>query len=335
MNDNPLSLLDNIRISNGDQELRNFFRSQFKSDCVSATEMLNDKNLHFSTLYVLKDDLPKKTIEKELIPTYRRALLLSDLLSGKYYGKQRYIPGVIEKKLRSKKDDYLSTLRWIVGTGGPEDNLGSKYEQIIERAAALLIKSYGDTTQLQALSEIIFARNRRKALIHELVWAFFEACSPDSLKLLALRLNSSDVRDAQLAKKLLSFIPGISGNPLNSRLSPYSTVSDWLDENRPFLCYTGESLHLSNMPMPYSVSLSAKYLCHPVSIHTGKPLMRYLPDEDKKLSIFEKLPEERQRQLAAFSWLLYRRNIYQWNKWIRLPVNEQYALASQMTEGYI
>lgn len=332
MNDKPLSLLDNIRISNGEQELRNFFRRQFKIDYAGATEMLNDKNLHFSTLYVLKDELPKKTIERELDPTYRRALLLARLLSGNYHGKQRESLKIIEKRLRSEKDVYEPALRWIVGTGGQEDNLGSKYEQIMERAAALLIKSYGDTTQLPALAEIIFARNRRKALIHELVWTFFEACNPDSLKLLASRLNSSDVRDAQLAKKLLSFIPGIADNSLNTRLSPYSTVSGWLDENKPFLCYTGESLHLSNMPMPYSVSQSAKYLCHPVSIHTGRPLMRYLPDENKKLSVFEKLPEERQQQLAAFSWFLYRRNIYQWNKWIRLSVNEQSALASQMTE---
>jgi len=335
MNDGPISLLDNIRISNGEQELRNFFRRQYEIDYVAASEMINDKDLHFSTLFVLKDDLPRKIIEKELNPTYRKALFLAGLLSSKYNGRQKDIPRVIEKRLRSKKDDYISSLRWIVGTGGPEDNLGSKYEQIIERAAALLVKSFGDTTQLPALAELIFARYRRKALIHELVWAFFEACSPDSLKLLASRLNSSDVRDAQLAKRLLSFIPGIADNSLNTRLSPFSTVSGWIDENRPFLCYTGENLHQSNTPMPYSVSLSAKYMCHPVSIHTGKPLMRYLPGENKKLAVFEKLSEERQQQLAAFSWLLYRRNIYQWNEWIRLPVDEQIALASQMTEGYV
>lgn len=335
MNEKPLSLLDNLRLSNGPQELKNYYRGQFQIDRHNAIEMLNDQNLHFSTLYLLKSELDEKTINNNLDPVYRKALDIADLLSAEMQKRSAWSPGNVEKKLRSTDDDTISALRWIVGTGGPEDGSDSKYELLIERSAALLIKSHGDTTQLPALAELIFARNRRKALIHELVWAFFEARSPDSLMLLAQRLNSRDSRDASLAKKLLSFIPGIEDESIHTRLSPYSWVSGWLEENRPFLCYTGENLHVSNKPMPYSVSAPAKYLCHPVSINTGEPLMPFLPSENNKLSAFKKLPEKLQQQLAAFSWMLYRRNIYQWNSWIRLSVNDQSALASQMMGGYL
>lgn len=334
MNDRPLSLLDNVRLSNKVQELKNYFREQLQINHEKAMEMINDQNLHFSTLYLLKSELTEKTTQRELDPIYRKALDIADLLSMKILGKPSGIFGKLEKKLRSMDKESISALRWIVGTGGPEDGLGSKYEQLIERSAAFLIKSIGDTTQLPALVEMIFARNRRKALIHELVWAFFEARSPDSLKLLAQQLNSHDRRDAELASRLLCFIPGIADNSVHTRLSPYSRASGWLDENTPFLCYTGENLHMSNKPMSYNVSLTAKYLCHPISIDTGEPLMRFLPSENRKLSELEKLPEKLQERLADFSWMLYRRNIYQWNTWIRLSINEQSALASQMTGGY-
>lgn len=334
MNGRPLSLLDNVRLSNGAQELKNYYREQLQINHDKAMEMINDQNLHFSTIYLLKSELTDKAKVRDLNPMYRRALDIANILSIEMPRGSNVILGKLEKKLRSLDDDNILALRWIVGTGGPEDGLGSKYEQLIERSAALLIRSLGDTTQLPELVEMIFARNRRKALIHELVWAFFEARNPDSLKLLAQRLNSRESRDAELASRLLCFIPGIADNSTHTRLSPYSRTSGWLDENRPFLCYTGENLHMSNKPVPYSVSLRAKYLCHPISIDTGEPLMRFLPGESKKLSELEKLPEKQQEKLADFSWMLYRRNIYQWNTWIRLSINEQSALASQMTGGY-
>lgn len=334
MNGRPLSLLDNVRLSNSTQELINYFREQLQINHDKAMEMINDQNLHFSTLYLLKSELTDKATVRELNPIYRNALDIANLLSIEIPRGSGRIFGKLEKKLRSLDNENISALRWIVGTGGPEDGLGSKYEQLIERSAAFLIKSLGDTTQLEELAEMIFARNRRKAPIHELVWAFFEARSPDSLKLLAQRLNSRESRDTELASRLLCFIPGIADNSIHTRLSPYTKASVWLDENRPFLCYTGENLHMSNKPMSYSVSLAAKYLCHPISIETGEPLMRFLPSEDKKLSELEKLTEKKQEKLADFSWMLYRRNIYQWNTWIRLSINEQSALASQMTGGY-
>ncbi len=335
MNDKALSLLDNVRLSNGSRELKNYYRGQFQIDRHKAIEMLNDQNLHFGTLYLLKSELDEKTIKSNLDPIYRKALEIADLLSVQMQKRSEWSPGKLERKLRSTDDDTISALRWIVGTGNPEDGSDSKYELLMERSAALLIKSHGDKTQLPELAEMIFARNRRRALIHELVWVFFEARSPDSLMLLAQRLNSRNSRDAALAKKLLSFIPGIANESVHTGLSPYSCVSAWLGENRPFLCYTGENLHVSNNPMPYSVSAPAKYLCHPVSIVTGEPLMPFLPSENIKLAAFQKLPEKLQQQLAAFSWMLYKRNIYQWNSWIRLSVNEQSALASQMTGGYL
>jgi len=335
MNERPLSLLDNVRLSNGPQELKNYFREQFQIDRQKAIEMLNDQNLHFSTLYLLKSEPDEKTIKSNLNPIYSKALEIADLLSVQMQKRSAWSPGKLERKLRTTDDNTVSALRWIVSTGGPEDGCDSKYELLMEHCVALLIKSHGDTTQLPGLAEMIFARNRRGALIHELVWIFFEARDPDSLMLLAQKLNSRDRRDVELAKRLLSFIPGIADKSVHTRLSPYSLVSVWLGENRPFLCYTGENLHVSNNPMPYSVSLQAKYLCHPVSIATGEPLMPFLPSEKIKLAAFQKLPEKLQQQLAAFSWLLYRRNIYQWSSWIRLPVNEQSALASQMMGGYL
>lgn len=351
-----LSLLDNIRLSNGPEGLKRYFLDTLRIDRSKALELINDKNNHFCTLYILRPMLAEKSAREELDTLYRKALELSELLSGKAQeklvrrarGRRRALMYVkvsdimsakelqrFEKAVRSAGDDNTEVLRWIVGTGLSHAYKDGTYDLIIDRSAALLVKSLKDTTALPEIAELIFERNRNGLLIHELVWAFFEARSPDSLMLLAHKLNSCDKRDSELAKRLLCFIPGISDNTVHNSQVLYTRIIFWLEENRPFLFYTGESLHLCQKPEHYRISLPAKYLCRPVSVDSGEPLMPLSESETQKLAVFTKLPDTLQIKLAGFSWMLYRRNIYQWNTWIGLPVEVQAALALQATEGSV
>lgn len=346
MDAGKLGLLDNLRLSNGPEGLKNYFRELLRVDRVSALTAINDSDTRFGTLYLLKSELPEKLVQNDLNPLYRKALDLADSLTGKVS------PGT-ERNMRKAVDETSSALRWIIRTGLPEKGLGSRYEQLMERSAALLVKSFGDASVLPELAEMIFERNRRGALLHELVWVFFEARCPESLRLVAQRLESADRRDVELAKNLLCFIPGITdetseatsegttyyilrnGSNDSTGASLYATALNWLSENKHFLRYTGESLHLCSMPQHYRVSWPAKYLCRPVSIDGGEPMLEYLPLETRILSRFEKLPEISQKQFAEYSYALNKRNIRQWNAWIRLPLEEQAAAASIDTEGWL
>ena len=46
----PLSLLDNIRVSNGPEGLRSFFSELLHTDRIGLVELLNDRHLCFSTV---------------------------------------------------------------------------------------------------------------------------------------------------------------------------------------------------------------------------------------------------------------------------------------------
>jgi hypothetical protein len=231
----------------------------------------------------------------------------------------------LEKEMREAEDNTAPLLEWMFRTGS-EDEPDSGCELLMERIACLLVKSYNNRSILTELADLIFSRNRRGALIHELSWAFFEACCVESLAFIAYRLNSSDLRDVRLAKKLLGFIPGVDD-------VTYDKAMLWLSENRPFLYYTGESLHLGSRPQHYRISLPAKYLCTPVSPCSGEPAEPFSEAGRELLSRFSELDELLQQQLADFSWQLYRSDNYRWRGWIGLPLEDQEVWLSHMTGG--
>ena len=322
----PLSLLDNVRHSNGSEGLKNYYHDLLQNDREKALEMINDHKLQFGTLFLLKHEFSKAAQAEALNPLYRKALDIIEELSGKDTVK-------IEKSMRSGKDDTASVLRWMIRTGYLEDDLGKDYEQLIDRSAALLTKSFRDTAVLAEIVEMIFIRQKKGKLIHELVWAFFEARNPESLLFIAQHLISPDSREVDLSKRLLCFIPTMGEQSNIAGVILYGRVLQWLQENRFFLYYTGESLHLSSMPLHYAISWIAKYLCRPISTDNGEPLLPLNEFENNLSTLFRELPERQQQQMAAFSHMLYRKNIYQWNTWMRLSLHEQAELASHMMGG--
>jgi len=314
-----LSLLDNIRLSNGAQGLINYFREMLRFDRQRAIGLINDPWLNFCTLYVLKSEVSGKDVRSFLEPSYAAALEIADRLSGK-------ISRQLEREIREAEGNTASLLEWMFRTGSDENEPDGGFELLMDRIACLLVKSYNNRSILSDLAALIFSRNRKGALIHELVWAFFEACCIDSLVFIAYRLNSPDIRDIRLAEKLLGFIPGVKG-------MTYDKAMSWLSENRPFLYYTGESLHFDNKPQHYRISLHAKYLCTPVSPDTGEPAVPFRETEQELLSRFSGLTEPLQQMLADFSWQLCRSDEYRWRSWISLPLEDQVLWLSRTTGG--
>lgn len=323
---NPMSLLDNIRLSNGSEGLKNYYCDLLQVNREKALEMINDQQLQFGTLFLLRHEFSKAAALTELKPLYQKALEIAAKLVGIKTGQT-------EKAMRSGKEDTASVLRWMIKTGYIEGDSDKDYEQLMEHAAALLAISFKDTAALPEIADMIFARYRNGRLVHELVWAFFEARCPDSLLYIAQRLNSPDSRDIELSKRLLCFIPEIDKHSGNSGSGLYARVLFWLQENKPFLYYTGESLHLCSNPLHYAVSWVSKYLCLPVSADNGEPLLSINELENELSTRFRELPELLQHQLADFSYMLYRKNIYQWNTWIRLDLGRQVSLATYETGG--
>lgn len=353
------ALLDNIRISNGPDSLRTYFHELLHTDREKLLQLLRDGNLRFCSLYILRQDIASASLLEELPPLYRKALEITKELSehsagssvpkasgrvlsraffrtpaGIRRGSARRSSGLrlaqIESRMRSETRQVSPALEWIVKTGW-EDDLGrAAYELLLERCSGILLKSFRNSSLLAAVAEKIFDRNRQGKLIHNLVWAFFEACNPDSLYLIAQRLISADSKDTALARKLLCFIPGLEEA---AGTLAYLRAMQWISENRPFLCYTGETMQMCSRPVCYAVSLEAKYLCRPVSPDSGRPLYPLEDWEMNQLVGFSKLTGTEQQHLASFSCMLHQRDIYRWDPWIRQPVDKQAETVSEITGG--
>ncbi len=318
MPDAQICLLDNVRLSNGQECLRNYYTDIVSRDPQKAFELLNDHRLSFSTLYVLRHDLEDLTSSLSLNPLYGSALRLTILLSGSR-GNQT------EAEIRSGGSNTEMVLNWMLKTGYRDEALGQSYDTLMDNVAALLVKSFKSHLALYETADLIFMRHRSGKEIHDLIWAFFEACSPESLFFIAKRLSSSYSTEVTLAKKLLHFVPTISKD--TDSASAYSNTWRWLSENLPFLYYSGESLNLSPLPEYYILSLACKYLCHRVSPKTGHPLKALTYIEQKLSNAFTDLPDHIQVRLADFSYTLFRENTYKWSMWITLPITQQVSIA--------
>lgn len=343
----PLSLLDNIRVSNGPEGLRSFFSELLHTDRIGLVELLNDRHLCFSTLYLLKSDIKSRSLQDMLSIKYKRALELADMLSkpgpavvssvsrrsgrrslGEY---QKNGKTTVVEAMRSDAVT-VSSLSWIAETGWDINMPEGPYELLMERCTALLLAYQRERSILPAIADTIFERHRHGRLIHNLVWAFFEAHHRESLYMIAQRLDSPDMRDVILARKLLGFIPGMDDDREDGP-ALYHRALNWLTVNMPYICRTGESMQMCPKPLFYTVSYEAKYLCRQVSEDSGKQPAPLNELEAERLECFSNLDEPRRRLLADASCSLYMRDMNQWLSWFSLPIDDQLAFASLMTGG--
>jgi hypothetical protein len=356
MRGTPVSLLDNIRISNGPEGLRRFFSEMLHTDRNRLLELLSDRRLHFGTLYLLKPDIISGGLREALPGIYKKALELSDELcgvktDGTLQAGRRITPvrrrtgtgpsGRSREGGKTQAADMIFSdtvaapaLGWIAETGWDNDMPEDSYELLMERCTALLLARLRHKPVLPAIADTIFSRHRQGRLIHNLVWAFFEARDRESLYLVAQKLGSPDRRDIALARKLLRFIPGTDDDAMSGPALYYGALK-WLSENMPFIYYTGESMQMCPKPLYYAISYEAKYLGRQVSADSCELPGPLRDHENEQLTRFRSLDETQKQLLADVSCALYRQDKHRWESWIRLPVSDQLASAAIFTEGSV
>ena len=205
--------------------------------------------------------------------------------------------------------------------------LSNENDEFLDIAASLLIKTHKDKTILPTIVDNIFLRNRKGLFTHDLIWAFFQARDPYSLMLIANYLESDEINDVKLAFKLLDFVPSIDITKDEDNKKQYMAFFYWLRENYPFLCFTGESFQRSSNPIPYVVSLDAKYLCKRISLYTCKTFIPYTEKENNLLAYFSNLDNDNKLLLSKFSLRIHYENIYLWKSWISNSITKQISIA--------
>lgn len=218
-------------------------------------------------------------------------------------------------------------LKGMFERGLAQQGLSNENDEYLDATAVLLIKFHKDKTILPIIVDMIFFRNREGLFTYDLIWAFFQARDPYSLMLIANYLRSENVYDVELACKLLDFIPSIDMSMVKGSKKQYIGFFNWLEENYPFLYFTGESFQRTSKPKPYIVALNAKYLCRRVSLYTGEPFTPYTEKENNLLDYFNNLDNETKLLLSRFSLRTHYENIYLWKSWINNSITQQISTA--------
>lgn len=318
--------LDEIRLENGIDRLKAVTHDLIDNNFERAIELINDKSVLFPSLFVLRSEIIRYDIIPSLSIRNRYALkIVNKILS-------RDIPGTQRLSFDYREEDYY-VLKWILETGYLEDGLNDQYGEVLETAAIILAKIYKDRNCLRVIEEMIFNRNRRGTYIYDLVWAFFECSRAEDLIMLVNRLCSYSRKDVELARKLLNFIPCMGIDSKEYNVNQYQYSLKWIDQNRNFLYYTGESNLQTSNPHRYAISLEAKYLQKTASKDYGEPSGPLTEDQYTLLDNFKKLDDYSKVLLSNCSSELYRKSRYWWNEWLKYPIDKQIMTAGRIQGG--
>lgn len=324
-----INLLDKVRFARGTDGLRNFFSILLKNNKEEAISLINNSNLSFTSLFILKTDLEKSVPLSYLnIRNQVTFRLIDELLKKTSPTDEGLLIHGYDPKL-------YTVLRWILETGFSGDGLSDEYDEILDVISVILITEFKDMTILPIVAHMIFNRNKKGTLIHDLVWAIFQSEVPQSLTLIAERLLSPNRKDIELARKLLSFIPEIDMSAKGDNGKQYLSFVSWLRENGPFLLFTGESLQQCSTPSPCAIRLDSKYLCKPTLVNNSIRSNLASEKESELLKIFNSLEKHIQVLLSKFSFKLYRQNPYFWYMWINYPIVEQINIARKEIGGFL
>lgn len=324
---NSLSSLDKIRLNRSTDDFKGIFHGLGEKQKQRAINYLNEDGLRFSSLFILIPEIKALDLYKKL--NRRNAAALK--ICAQILKDETMLSHVADLTSENSSMTH-STLRWMIRTGSADDGLNDDYDEVMDAVASLLIKTHKDNSVLPVVADMIFKRNRKGYLVHDLVWCFFQAKTTDSLKLVAGYLRSPNRQDVELARQLLHFIPDETGEGANLQ-KQYQNFVAWLQENNQFLYFTGENLQFTSDPKPCRVDLDAKYLYKRISPYDHKPIQPLTEVEQNHLQKFHKLRREDEKLLSKYSRRIHDQNLRLWNEWMQYPLDKQIEIAKAAPGG--
>lgn len=325
MNHNHHNYLNQILQSRGAETLKKNYHTMTKRNRQQAILFTNDENLIFPALFVLIPEINVWNLYEDLNERNKIALKLCAKKTNDFSLAIR-----LDHILPKNVQEMHAALFWMVKTGmnwdGPSFGYDS-YDAVIDTAAAILIKTYDDHTILPDVLKLIFQRNRKDLLVHDLVWAFSQTSDPQAYLLIAKYLLSENRKDMNLACTLLHIKEPNNMHNQAVRRNLYNQYVAWFDENKPYLYFTGDHMQQTSKPNPLNVDIEAKYLGKRIFPKNREPAKPYTAHEISMLKSFRSIPPADQEVLSSYSNKIYTKNKSLWNEWIRKTAAEQVMAA--------
>lgn len=312
-----INKLDIIRRYQGINYLRNFFVKALKIQKKQTIYLINDSNLSFTSLFVLKQEISKYKLFMALNERNKIALYICEIICEEKFSSGEF------SNIDLKSENARKAMLWVFNTGSPDDGLSDEFEQILDSVASVLIKEHNEKSIIPMLTEMIFNRNRNDKYIHDLVWACLQSKDINILKNFAEHLRSPIVKDVELARSLLNLPQEIPLKTATEKEKQYTSFMTWLKDNSPYINFTGESFNLTSNPVPCIVDLESKYLCNGGCIQVISQIDSTSDAHTNTKSEFSKLPESHKAILSKYSQNLHEEDPIYWKEWIHYPIDKQ------------
>ncbi|RYL92195.1 hypothetical protein ABNN70_10675 [Sporolactobacillus sp. Y61] len=285
-----------------------------------AASLINDPQLEFPVLFLLRDQLDMRGSEIDDRPKIALAHI-QNVLHGADLGIQADAP------FPEQHDLVVDSLLWILRSGW-KNIISTDYTQVIDQTAIHILHTFHQDW-IREMVNLIFYRYKNKSQRHYLISAMLETANPVMLVHISNYLLSDQNVESHYARRLLGFIPEVRHAADNK--TAFLAFETWYEENGNYLVYTGETNDALPDGRPFRIHYSAKYLGKTVNPGSGEPIQNLLPDEQKTYSDFVKLPGKTQVFLAAYSAGLRKQQPGQWRRWISLPLQKQLKSLNVLT----
>lgn len=266
------------------------------------------ERLGFPGLFSARKELAERKLKERLQERAKTALNIAEQLL------RRDARNKNSSYLNGKNAAELAALLWMLETGSREEAGGDEYEEVLDGVTSMLLSLYRERRALPYAVDMIFLRAGRGHDYHDLFWAVSRFGDPYALKLLAKRLDAPEAETAALARQLL----GLEANAVRSK-----EYEAWLEENDPFLYFTGESLQYSARPTVCRVDLERKYAGRESRAYEKQPFEPQNDEERKRLAEFKTLSEPARAALADYAHALRAKDPEAWARFKKQPVARQ------------
>lgn len=228
--------LEKIRENYGNEKFKKQFLNILNKNKRYAIILLNDENLTFSTFFLLIPIIKQYNLIQYLSTRNKIAINICRLILQ----NKRNMIKISDSNL------YIISMEWMVKSAENNQGMSETFDEIIDICIAELLIELNDNEILKPAVELAFTRNKKHQYNHDLIWTLFKTNDVNLLELIIEHLKLSDLEDNEFANELLNNAMG--NEVLADENNKYESYVKWLDENKPYISFTGEGYNISSQP---------------------------------------------------------------------------------------